>query len=79
MGYMFLGLGVSAAGAAVFHLYTHAFFKALLFLGAGSVMHSMGGIIDLRKFSGLRRIMPWTYGTMLIGALALAGFPFLSG
>ncbi len=79
LGYMFLGLGVSAAGASLFHLYTHAFFKALLFLGAGSVMHAMGGVIDLRKFSGLKRVMPWTYGTMLIGCLALAGFPFLSG
>ncbi|MEE9294147.1 MAG: NADH-quinone oxidoreductase subunit L [Phycisphaerae bacterium] len=79
LGYMFLGLGVSAAGAAIFHLYTHAFFKALLFLAAGSVMHSMGGIIDLRRFSGLRRVMPWTYATMLVGALALAGFPLLSG
>ncbi len=79
LGYMFLGLGVSVAGSAVFHLYTHAFFKALLFLGAGSVMHAMGGIVDLRQFGGLRRVMPWTYGTMLVGSAALAGFPFLSG
>jgi len=79
LGYMFLGLGVYAGSAAVFHLYTHAFFKALLFLGAGSVMHAMGGVIDIRKFSGLRRIMPWTYATMVVGALALAGMPLLSG
>ncbi|MFQ5491419.1 MAG: NADH-quinone oxidoreductase subunit L, partial [Phycisphaerae bacterium] len=79
LGYMFLGLGVYAAGSAVFHLFTHAFFKALLFLSAGSVMHAMGGVIDLRKFGGLRRVLPWTYRLCLIGALALAGFPFLSG
>jgi len=79
LGYMFLGVGVFAAGSAVFHLFTHAFFKALLFLGAGSVMHAMGGVIDARRFGGLRRIMPWTFGTMLIGSLALAGFPLFSG
>ena len=79
LGYMFLGIGVYAADAAVFHLFTHAFFKALLFLGAGSVMHGMGGIIDMRQFSGLRKIMPWTFLTFMIGSLALAGFPFLSG
>jgi NADH-quinone oxidoreductase subunit L len=76
---MFLGIGVYAADSAVFHLFTHAFFKALLFLGAGSVMHAMGGIIDIRKFGGLRRILPWTFATFLIGSLALAGFPMLSG
>jgi len=79
LGYMFLGLGVYAAGSAVFHLFTHAFFKALLFLAAGSVMHAMGGIIDLRRFSGLRRVLPWTCRFCVIGALALAGFPFFSG
>ena len=79
LGYMFLGLGVYAGSAAIFHLYTHAFFKALLFLAAGSVMHAMGGIIDVRSFGGLRRIMPWTYRTMLVGGLALAGFPLFSG
>ncbi len=79
LGYMFLALGVYAGSAAVFHLYTHAFFKALLFLGAGSVMHAMGGIIDVRSFGGLKRVMPWTYRTMLIGSLALAGFPLLAG
>lgn len=79
LGYMFLGVGVLAADSAIFHLFTHAFFKALLFLSAGSVMHAMGGIIDIRRFSGLRRIMPWTCWTFVIGALALAGFPFFSG
>jgi len=79
LGYMFLGLGVYAGSAAIFHLYTHAFFKALLFLGAGSVMHAMGGVIDVRSFGGLRRVLPWTYRTMVVGALALAGFPLFSG
>jgi NADH:ubiquinone oxidoreductase subunit 5 (subunit L)/multisubunit Na+/H+ antiporter MnhA subunit len=79
LGYMFLGVGVFAADSAIFHLFTHAFFKALLFLGAGSVMHAMGGVIDLRKFSGLRRVLPVTFVTFVVGALALAGFPFLSG
>jgi len=79
LGYMFLGIGVFAADSALFHLYTHAFFKALLFLGAGSVMHAMGGIIDVRQFGGLRKVLPWTFATFLIGSLALSGFPFLSG
>ncbi len=79
LGYMFLALGVYAADSAVFHLFTHAFFKALLFLGAGSVMHAMGGVIDIRHFSGLRRTLPWTYVTFLIGSLALSGFPMFSG
>jgi NADH-quinone oxidoreductase subunit L len=79
LGYMFLALGVGAAGSAVFHLFTHAFFKALLFLGAGSVMHAMGGVIDVRRFSGLRRVLPWTFRTFLVGSLALAGVPFFSG
>ncbi|HEY3969719.1 MAG TPA: NADH-quinone oxidoreductase subunit L [Planctomycetaceae bacterium] len=82
LGYMFLGLGTGlASGIAggMFHLVTHAFFKALLFLGAGSVMHAMGGVIDMREFSGLRKKMPQTYVTFLIGSLALAGFPLLSG
>jgi NADH-quinone oxidoreductase subunit L len=76
LGYMFLGLGVgTVAGitAGMFHLFTHAFFKALLFLGAGSVMHAMGGVIDMRQFSGLKRLMPTTRWTFLIGCLALAG------
>lgn len=79
LGYMFLGLGVFAASSAIFHLFTHAFFKALLFLGAGSVMHAMGGVIDMRQFGGLKRIMPWTYCTFIVGGLALAGFPLFSG
>jgi NADH-quinone oxidoreductase subunit L len=80
LGYMFLGLGVATLGsitAGMFHLFTHAFFKALLFLGAGSVMHAMGGVIDLRRFGGLRRLMPTTHWTFLFGCLALAGvIPF---
>jgi NADH-quinone oxidoreductase subunit L len=82
LGYMFLAMGMAnAAGvkAGMFHLFTHAFFKALLFLGAGSVMHAMGGVIDMRRFSGLRRIMPTTYATFFVGALALAGMPPFSG
>ena len=79
LGYMVLGVGVYAADSAMFHLFTHAFFKALLFLGAGSVMHAMGGIIDVRHFGGLRKILPWTFITFLAGALALAGFPMFSG
>jgi NADH-quinone oxidoreductase subunit L len=79
LGYMFLGIGVFAAESAVFHLFTHAFFKALLFLSAGSVMHAMGGVIDVRQFGGLRKILPWTFRTFLIGSLALAGFPLLAG
>ncbi len=79
LGYMVLGIGVYAADAAIFHLFTHAFFKALLFLGAGSVMHAMGGVIDVRRFGGLRKVLPWTFATFLIGSLALAGVPGLSG
>ncbi|MFO0906040.1 MAG: NADH-quinone oxidoreductase subunit L [Pirellulales bacterium] len=82
LGYMFLGLGTgSMLGivAGMFHLFTHAFFKALLFLGSGSVMHAMGHIIDMRKFSGLRKIMPVTHWTFFIGCLALAGVPPFSG
>ncbi len=82
LGYMFLGVGAaSLAGitAGMFHLLTHAFFKALLFLGAGSVMHAMGNVIDMRQFGGLRRRMPYTHATFLIGALALAGIFPLSG
>jgi NADH-quinone oxidoreductase subunit L len=86
LGYMFLALGTSGAispafavGAAMFHLITHAFFKALLFLSAGSVMHAMGGVIDVRQFGGLRKVMPITHITFLCGAAALAGVPLLSG
>ncbi|WP_428389696.1 NADH-quinone oxidoreductase subunit L [Mucisphaera sp.] len=79
LGYMFLALGALGPFAAVFHLVTHAFFKALLFLTAGSVMHAMAGQLDLRKMSGLFRKLPVTAILMLIGCLALAGFPFLAG
>ncbi len=68
-----------AVTAAMFHLFTHAFFKALLFLAAGSVMHAMHHVIDMRRFSGLKQILPYTHGTFLCGALALSGFPLLSG
>jgi NADH-quinone oxidoreductase subunit L len=82
LGYMFLALGTGmAAGvtSGMFHLFTHAFFKALLFLGAGSVMHAMGGVIDMRQFGGLRKLMPVTHATFLIGCLALAGVFPLAG
>ncbi len=79
LGYMFLALGVGAFGAGIFHLMTHAFFKALLFLGAGSVMHAMNNIVDMRRLGGLSRKMRVTFYTFLVGSLALAGFPFLSG
>ncbi len=79
LGYMFMALGVLASTSAVFHVFTHAFFKALLFLSAGSVMHAMGGELDIRKMSGVRKVMPITNITMLIGCLALAGVPGLAG
>jgi NADH-quinone oxidoreductase subunit L len=79
LGYMFLGLGVGAYSAGIFHLMTHAFFKALLFLGAGSVIHGLGGEQDLRHMGGLRKAMPITCWTLAIGSLAISGFPFLSG
>jgi NADH-quinone oxidoreductase subunit L len=79
LGFMFAGVGAMATTGAVFHLFTHAFFKALLFLTAGSVMHAMSGQLDLRKMSGLFRKMPVTAILMLIGCLALAGVPFTSG
>ncbi len=73
LGYMFAGAGVSAYGAAMFHLFTHAFFKALLFLGAGSVIHAMSGEQDMRKMGGIWKLVPATYVLMWIGSLALAG------
>ena len=79
LAYMFVGLGCGAPDSAVFHVFTHAWFKALLFLCAGSVMHAMGGVIDVRQFSGLRSVLPTTYRLMVVGCLALAGFPLLSG
>ena len=94
LGYMFMALGAAlvpddkgkgvdlatlAVTFAMFHMFTHAFFKAVLFLSAGSVMHSMGDVIDMRRFGGLRKALPITHITFLAGALALAGFPLLSG
>ncbi len=79
LGYMFLACGVGAYGAGIFHLYTHAYFKALLFLCAGSVMHAMGGELDCQKMGGLRKYMPVTYWTMLIASLSISGIPGLAG
>jgi NADH-quinone oxidoreductase subunit L len=79
LGYMFLGCGVAAYSAAVFHLVTHAFFKALLFLAAGSVIHAVGGEQDMRKMGGLRKHLPVTFWTMTMAVLAIAGFPPLAG
>jgi NADH-quinone oxidoreductase subunit L len=76
---MFLGVGVGAYSAGIFHLMTHAFFKGLLFLAAGSVMHAMSGELDMRKMGGLRKLTPVTFWTFLIATLAIAGFPPLSG
>ena len=79
LGYMFLGCGVAAYSAAIFHLVTHAFFKALLFLAAGSVIHSIGGEQDLRKMGGLWRKLPVTFAVTTVGVLAIAGFPPFAG
>jgi NADH-quinone oxidoreductase subunit L len=86
LGYMFMALGAGiedvaqlAVVAAMFHLFTHAFFKALLFLGSGSVMHAMGGVIDMRRFGGLRHRMPYTCWTFAVGGLALSGIPPFAG
>ena len=79
LGYMFLGVGVGAYASGIFHLVTHAFFKGLMFLTAGSVMHAMANELDMRKMGGLKAKMPITHWTFLVGALAIAGFPFLSG
>src|SRR4051812_23476895 len=79
LGYMFAAAGVAAYGAAMFHLMTHAFFKALLFLAAGSVIHGLSGEQDMRKMGGVRKAMPWTFATMTVGTFAIAGFPGLSG
>jgi NADH-quinone oxidoreductase subunit L len=79
LGYMFFACGVSAYNAAIFHLLTHGFFKALLFLGAGSVIHAMSGEQDLRKMGGIWKKIPYTYACMWIGSLALAGIPFFAG
>jgi len=79
LGYMFLALGTGAYVAAVFHVMTHAFFKALLFLGSGSVIHAMGGEQDIRRMGGLSKYMKITHATFLVGCLAIAGIPGLSG
>ena len=79
LGYMFLACGVGAYSAGVFHLYTHAFFKALLFLCAGSVMHAMAGELDLQKMGGLKKYMPVTYWTMLLASLSISGIPGFAG
>ena len=79
LGYMFLGCGIGAYTAAVFHLMTHAFFKALLFLSAGSVIHALSGEQDIRKMGGLSKKIPWTYRLFLIGTIAIAGIPPLAG
>ena len=79
LGYMFFAAGVGAYHVAMFHLFTHAFFKALLFLGSGSVIHAFKDEQDIRNMGGIRKKLPYTYALMLIGTLALTGFPFLSG
>ncbi|MBI2234308.1 MAG: NADH-quinone oxidoreductase subunit L [Micavibrio aeruginosavorus] len=79
LGYMFFALGVSAYSAAMFHLMTHAFFKALLFLGAGSVIHAMSDEQDMRRMGGIWKLIPTTYVLMWVGSLALAGMPFFAG
>ena len=79
LGYMFLAMGVGAYAAGIFHLFTHAFFKALLFLGSGAVIHALAGEQDLRRMGGLKGKLPVTYWTFLVGALAIAGVPLLSG
>jgi NADH-quinone oxidoreductase subunit L len=79
LGYMFTAIGVGAFSAGAFHLMTHAFFKALLFLGSGSVIHAMGGEQDMRRMGGLKKFMPVTFATMMIGTLAIAGIPPFAG
>ena len=79
LGYMFVAAGVGAYAVGIFHLTTHAFFKALLFLCAGSAIHALAGEQDIFKMGGLRKLMPWTFATFLVGVFALAGVPGLSG
>src|SRR5213082_2129430 len=79
LGYMFLACGVAAFSAGIFHLMTHAFFKGLLFLAAGSVIHAIGGEQDMRKMGGLKEKIPWTFWTMTAGTVAIAGIPPLAG
>jgi NADH-quinone oxidoreductase subunit L len=79
LGYMFLAVGMGAFSAAIFHVFTHAFFKACLFLGSGSVIHALGGEQDMRKMGGLKAYLPKTYWTYVIATLAIAGIPFTAG
>jgi NADH-quinone oxidoreductase subunit L len=79
LGYMFAALGLRAYSAGIFHLFTHAFFKALLFLGAGSVIHALHGEQDLRNMGGLRKAIPFSFAMMLVGTLSLTGFPYTAG
>jgi NADH-quinone oxidoreductase subunit L len=79
LGYMFLAMGVGAYASGIFHLYTHAFFKALLFLGSGAVIHALSGEQDMRKMGGLKKELPITYWTFVIGAIAIAGIPPFAG
>jgi NADH-ubiquinone oxidoreductase chain 5 len=79
LGYMIFACGLSSYEVGLFHLSNHAFFKALLFLGAGSVIHAVSDEQDIRKLGGLAILLPLSYATMLIGSLALMGFPFLAG
>ncbi len=79
LGFMFMGVGVGAFAAGIFHLFTHAFFKACLFLGSGSVIHGMGGEQDIRKMGALKSKMPWTFLTFAVASLAIAGIPPLAG
>lgn len=79
LGYMIFSCGLSVYSVSIYHLSNHAFFKALLFLSAGSIIHAVGDEQDMRKLGGLKNLLPYTYSVMLIGSLALAGFPFLSG
>jgi NADH-quinone oxidoreductase subunit L len=79
LGYMFVGVGCGAFSAGIYHLMTHAFFKALLFLGAGAVIHSLSGEQDMRQMGGLRTKIPWTFWVMLCASLAISGFPLTSG
>jgi NADH-quinone oxidoreductase subunit L len=79
LGYMFLAMGVGAYAAGIFHLFTHAFFKALLFLGSGAVIHALSGEQDMRRMGGLRKELPITYWTFVIGAIAIAGIPPFAG
>src|SRR6185503_2427008 len=79
LGFMFMAVGVGAFAAGIFHLMTHAFFKACLFLGSGSVIHGMGGEQDIRKMGGLKKYMPITFLTFAVASLAISGFPLLAG